>query len=1355
MKKRRYRKTVAGISAFVMGAAAVIPSAVPVMADREADMRGNITVDPDTHYQTLEGWGTSLCWWGNTIGSWGDADWNGDGRPDREEIAELAFSPEYLNLNVVRYNVGGGDKEDSSIKRCEGLVPGWTEDMTGTADGTAPFQAEEFYAKSTEEMKDAGQLWMLEQANAYRKAYSEETGQENDVINKVFSNSPPYYMTKSGTSTGGTGWDPNNLKDDCYDDFAMYLARATEWVDKNLESKYGAGVSYVEPLNEPDTSYWYEGSTKQEGCIFNTGELQSKAYREMQYALNADEFQGSLDDVRITGTDETSLWNAINSFNRLDDDVKSNLETISAHTYSGSDSERRELRSIARKYDKGLWMSEVTKGGGSHYDGCHESMEAGNTRSQSEGIMADLKELQSSAWIAWLVADSEYECLQTNSNWGLLHAVFEKDGQPVPDYHTNLVDGNGSRLDWVPGEGYWAVTKQFYTMMQYSKYLKAGYTMIEIDDSNMCAAISPQGDELVIVAQNFGDDRNDTIDLGAFPGAEEAELYRTSDSESCELAEVQDVTDGVLDVTLPWNSVSTYVIKAADGSSICNPENYAEIVEADVEMPGESWVSDIDKFSYEDSWGESSEDFGGGKYSTAENASATLTFEGTQALVYGSKAPEGAVVNISVDGGDAEQVSLAADNKDGGSLLYNTGELSQGSHTVTITKAEGQGDRLLELNYAKVVRGTLDERIEKIEESGDLYTVSGITPALPTKVYALTNMGNRIEKDVVWDLEGIDFTENTTLKGSVEGASVKAAANVKIVPENVQYFIDCNSPKSPEYYRVDGYADLLNETPDQKYAEGSWGFIEDYNAYDGDINDNYDTGWYAGQGQEISYTVPLEKSTYRLNLGFKEWWNQDRPMKVSLNTGGETIELGKTNTWNSGNPWNEETYEFTCDRAGNATITIAADGGPDPVLSYIRIQNILELQALKDAVNQAEEIDRDPYQNEKLAVLDEAAAAGRSLLFRADAAQNDIDLAAEKIRLVIEDLNGGVQTEADMTSLNLAILMAEKMEAQQAENNCYTADSWKTAAEALAEARTVKENPEASQNAVDEVFLKLLTACNLLEDGVQKTGLKAAMEGADTILGDEVVLEQYTSDSVEAVRAALKKAQQVYGSEAADQETVNQAARELMDAVTRLLAREEATRLDILIQKAEGLLEREEQYTPSSILKLKEALEAAKAASGSSQADEGGLWQAYDLLAEAMTSLVRKADKAELKNALDKAEEILSEAEKYLESSIAGLQRLTDETKVVYDDAEADKERVGNALKRLIDEILKARLMGDVDLNGAVDTEDTAAVLKYNAELAEFTGEQQQAADVDRNGIADSSDAAVILQFAAEKIKSF
>ena len=184
-KKKRFKQAAAGMTALMMGAAAVLSpiagipvmaaevpvmaEGVPVLAAEEQKMTGEIAVDPDIHYQTLDGWGTSLCWWGNIIGSWGDADWNGNGRADREEIAELAFSPEYLNLNIVRYNVGGGDKADSSIKRCEGLVPGWTKDMTGTEDGSGDFDSEAFYGKTTEEMSDAGQLWMLEQANNLKR----------------------------------------------------------------------------------------------------------------------------------------------------------------------------------------------------------------------------------------------------------------------------------------------------------------------------------------------------------------------------------------------------------------------------------------------------------------------------------------------------------------------------------------------------------------------------------------------------------------------------------------------------------------------------------------------------------------------------------------------------------------------------------------------------------------------------------------------------------------------------------------------------------------------------------------------------------------------------------------------------------------------------------------------------------------------------------------------------------------------------------------------------------------------------------------------------------------------------------
>ncbi len=1125
-KKKRSKKAIAGISAFVLGTSAFVP-ALPVYGAE------GISVNPQIHYQTLKGWGTSLCWWGNTIGSWGDQDFNGNGRPDREEIAELAFSPEYLNLNIVRYNVGGGDKENTSIKRCEGLVPGWTEDMTGTKDGTGEFNVEEFYSKSTEEMADAGQLWMLEQANQWRQ-------EEGDIINEVFSNSPPYYMTKSGSSTGGYNWDKNNLKDDQYDEFAQYLARATKWVDQNLEKKYGTGVSYVEPLNEPDTNYWMDGSTKQEGCIFNTGELQSKAYREMQKALETE----GLTDIQITGTDETSLWSANNSFNRLDNDVKENMTTIGAHTYSGNDSERNELRQTAQKYDKDLWMSEVTKGGGAHEEGCHESMSAVNTRSQSEGIMADLKYMQPTAWIAWLIADSEYECLQTNSNWGLLHAVFEKDG-PVPDYHTNLVNSDGSKKDWVPEEGYWAITKQFYTMMQYSKYLKAGYTMIEVGDSNMCAAVSPTGDELVIVAQNFGSERNVSLDLSKFSGDMTAEVFRTSDTENCESVDVQDVSDTTLEMTLPTNSVSTAVVRANGGSSVCNMENYSKIVDAEVVKPDEDWTKSENKFTYKGSWGDSAEEFGGGKYSTEENAGVTFTFEGDQAAIYGTKAPEGAVVNVEVDGEEKGQIELTAKEKDGEVMLFDTGKLAQGTHTVTLTKAEGEGNKLLEINYARIISGEFIEDILRAESFEDIYTIAGQKPEFPKTVQVVTDKGTTKEKAVEWNVKDIDFTQDVTVYGKIEGTNKTVPVNVKVIADNIEYFVDCNSLNSPLYEKIDTLSKLKNDTPDQAYEEGSWGYKEKYGEYNGDINDHYDTGWYAYGGQSIEYTFPLEAGTYNVDFGFKEWWregNKSRPMSISMTVNGETTELGKTNTWNGGSWWNKVSYEITCEEAADVTFTIAKAENNDPVLSFIQIQR------------------------------------------------------EEKV--------------------------------------------------------------------------------------------------------------------------------------------------------------EEISRLDVLIEKAKELLNNEDAYTLSSAQALKDALTQAELLN-QTQASEQELAAAYNELAEAMTGLVKTSNKSELENAVNRAKEILADKALYVEDTLENLSDTLQNAEEILADKEAAKESVEEILKKLINEILEVRLMGDVDMNGKVDTADAAVVLRSSAELNTMTAEQENIADVNRDGSCSLDDAARILQYVSEKIESF
>lgn len=1094
-KKRKLRKAWVGMLAGVLGASSLLPM-ISVSASqtvKSAGAAGEISVDPEIHYQTLKGWGTSLCWWGNIIGSWGDEDFNGNGRPDREEIAELAFSPEYLNLNIVRYNVGGGDQENTSIKRREGLVPGWTEDMTGTKDGTGNYNEEAFLAKDTENMADDGQLWMLEQANAYREA-------EGDIINEVFSNSPPYYMTESGSSTGGWNAEPN-LKEDYYDDFAVYMARAAKWIDNDLNKKYGTGVDYVEPMNEPDTSYWGYGSTKQEGCVFKPGEQQSGMLTEMRNALNAE----GLDDVQITATDETSLWNAINSFNQLTTAVKEDMTTISAHTYSGSDSERKELSALAKSYDKDLWMSEITRGGGSHDDDSHESMGDVNTQSQSEGIMADLKYMQSSAWIAWLVADSEYECLQTNSSWGLLHAVFESDG-PVADYHTKLVDGSGNAYNWIPEEGYWAVTKQFYTMMQYSKYLKAGYTMIDIDDDNMCAAIAPDGSELVIVAQNFGSDRTTTVDLGKFSGAAKAEVYRTSDTKSCELVATQNVTDKVLDVTLPSYSVTTFVITPNDGETIGNLDNYSEIVAADVVNPDDAdWTSDVNKFTYAGSWGESGA--ADGKYTTKADASVTFTFEGTQAAIYGTKGgDETGKVKVSVDGGEAQEVDLTGGSKNVDELLYYTGELENKKHTVTITDVSG----LLEVNYAKVITGEFIEEITEIESCADVYTVSGVKPVLPETVTVKTNKEKTFEETVTWNLEGMDFTKDVTLKGMIAGTDKEASVNVKVVEENIAYFIDCNSPKSPAYEEINSYADLLNETADQKYTEGSWGYLDEYGKYDGSAEDKYDTGWWAESGQTIQYTVPLEKGTYEVSFGFKEWWkdsNYSRPMEISMIQGEETTQLGTSNTWKGNNWWNTDTYEIECASDGDVTFSVVKNGDSDPVLSFIQIQKKLDLSALKDALSAAQQVNRDRYSAKRLELLDDAVAAGQPLLYKASVTQAEVDDAAKAITDAMDALGQSAATELtkDAIAANDYVLYTV---------NCGTPDA------------SVLPNPDSErmglfQSKFDQAFgvdkeAGMAWGYNAANDysSVKKSAENATDIGESFIYmsdGDEVTFDKYKS----------------------------------------------------------------------------------------------------------------------------------------------------------------------------------------------------------------------------------------------------
>mgnify|MGYP001015667253 FL=1 len=77
-----------------------------------------ITIDPDATYQTIEGWGASICWWGNQIGRWS---------PDnRNRLIEKIVSPtDGLGYNIFRYNIGGGDNPGHNHMRDYADIQGY------------------------------------------------------------------------------------------------------------------------------------------------------------------------------------------------------------------------------------------------------------------------------------------------------------------------------------------------------------------------------------------------------------------------------------------------------------------------------------------------------------------------------------------------------------------------------------------------------------------------------------------------------------------------------------------------------------------------------------------------------------------------------------------------------------------------------------------------------------------------------------------------------------------------------------------------------------------------------------------------------------------------------------------------------------------------------------------------------------------------------------------------------------------------------------------------------------------------------------------------------------------------------
>jgi O-glycosyl hydrolase len=280
-----------------------------------------------------------------------------------------------------------------------------------------------------------------------------------DAIFEAFSNSAPWYMTVSGCVGGHKDKNKDNLRPDCYEAFADYLID----VCKHFKDAYGLEFRTLEPFNEPLTDYWYQNGS-QEGCHFDTSS--QIAFIKVLYP----KLKASGLSTVISASDETCLPHSLTALKAYTEaGIMPMVGQWNTHTYYGSNEEKTALRDSILSLNSNhstltpnliLWQSETGDGGRGI---------KGNLK-MLQRLFDDMRYLQPAAWLDWQYYGEH------DTQWCLVTGDFKSQTMYRHD--------------------------NYYVRQHVTKYIKKGYTILNVDDRQTLAAISPDGKETVIVALN-------------------------------------------------------------------------------------------------------------------------------------------------------------------------------------------------------------------------------------------------------------------------------------------------------------------------------------------------------------------------------------------------------------------------------------------------------------------------------------------------------------------------------------------------------------------------------------------------------------------------------------------------------------------------------------------------------------------------------------------------------------------------------------------------------------------------------------------------------------------------------------
>ncbi|GAA3465383.1 glycoside hydrolase [Saccharothrix longispora] len=361
---------------------------------------------------------------------------------------------------------------------------------------------------------------------------------------EAFSNSPPWFQTVSGYVSGGFDASADQIRADRVDDFATYLVRVSEHVERT----HGIRFDTIDPLNEPNTNYWgtqlgpdgRPTGGRQEGAHAGPA-LQQSVILALRKALDA-----SALDARLSAVDETSPTLFRTNWNAYGDEGQAAVDQLNVHTYGTG--HRTSARDIAKGADKPLWMSEVdgTWGSGQSFT----SVEPGLGIAQR--IVDDMRELEPSAWLLWQAVEDHNPQAAAGKNWGAIQIPFDCPSNATPTtcpIRTNT---------------------KFNTIRNFTHFVRPGDHVVKVDNTSGLAAVSANGTSATVVHVNdTTEPRAVTLDLSRFGtvhvNAPVMPVVSDANGALVRGKPVRIEADRSATLTVPAKSVTTFVIHGVRG----------------------------------------------------------------------------------------------------------------------------------------------------------------------------------------------------------------------------------------------------------------------------------------------------------------------------------------------------------------------------------------------------------------------------------------------------------------------------------------------------------------------------------------------------------------------------------------------------------------------------------------------------------------------------------------------------------------------------------------------------------------------------------------------------------------------